>query len=769
MKKLLLLLCALLPLLTACAEAVPSPPPTTVPLPTQIPADELLRRAAASRAAGDAAAAREALAALLIVYPAGPVADQARLQLSAALAAAGRRQEALQTLEPLLLDDQHLLFGAALFLRGRTAAALGDYAAARADFEDYLARDLPLRAYAQLGAAAAAAALADEPAAEALYLAAGQADLAYLRRAEALEAAYALQTARADAAAAAATYRLLLDFARTPDYRRDLLAKAAEQALLAGDTAQARAFADELIADYPGAVAATAVDRLREQQLLPADPAAAVWTYVAADRAADAVAYADLLLPTLSGEAAQSVQRVRGLARRALTQYDAALADLAAAEQQDPTSDQGIQARLDTIQTLGQRGATLGAALAYREFARDLPADRRAPLALDRAIQLYSRLEDAAGVAETTVELARAYPTDPLSHAALHRLAYAAYQRADLVAAHAYWSTSKTSAEGLSLARAAYWAGRSGRELARADANADLALAIQAAPTSYFAARAAESLQQTLQPSRAFAADPVAVDWTALSSWVAGFAAPAAPALQQQVQAVALRAAHLRQIGLDDWAHAEWLDAYRRAEDDPASLLYLASLAAAQQADPVMIQAADRLAELAGKHAVTAPPDLAALRYPTPYAALLLREAAAVDLDPRLLAALVRQESLFNPRAVSWAGARGLAQIMPETAAAIAVDLGVADFSVDTLFSPAISLRFGSFYLSRRLTDLQGSPAAALAAYNGGLGNALRWADVSPLSDPDRFIEAIDFPETRDYVQRVLAGFHQYRLLYDGR
>jgi soluble lytic murein transglycosylase len=157
------------------------------------------------------------------------------------------------------------------------------------------------------------------------------------------------------------------------------------------------------------------------------------------------------------------------------------------------------------------------------------------------------------------------------------------------------------------------------------------------------------------------------------------------------------------------------------------------------------------------------------LRYPTPYAALVLREAAATELDPRLMAALVRQESLFHPRAVSWAGARGLAQIMPATAEGIAVDLAVRGFTVEQLFSPAVSLRFGSFYLSRRLDDMQGSPAGALAAYNGGLGNALRWAGGSSVADPDRFIEAIDFPETREYVQRVLAGFHQYRLLYDAR
>ncbi|RMD78765.1 MAG: lytic transglycosylase domain-containing protein, partial [Chloroflexi bacterium] len=109
---------------------------------------------------------------------------------------------------------------------------------------------------------------------------------------------------------------------------------------------------------------------------------------------------------------------------------------------------------------------------------------------------------------------------------------------------------------------------------------------------------------------------------------------------------------------------------------------------------------------------------------------------------------------------------RGLTQVMPETGRGIAQNLGMSNFQLDDLYRPYISIRFGAFYLGRRIGDLNGSLYGALAAYNGGLGNARRWAGGNTVADPDRFIEMIDFNETRNYVWSVYTFYGMYRSLY---
>jgi soluble lytic murein transglycosylase len=178
------------------------------------------------------------------------------------------------------------------------------------------------------------------------------------------------------------------------------------------------------------------------------------------------------------------------------------------------------------------------------------------------------------------------------------------------------------------------------------------------------------------------------------------------------------------------------------------------------------LRAASRLANLPPDDAPPAPTALKRLIYPTPYAALIRDEASQQQIDPRLFYALLRQESLFNPGATSWVGARGLAQVMPATGEGIAQNLGVSDFALDDLYRPHVSIRFGAFYISERISDMNGSIHGGLAAYNGGLGNALRWADGAQVADPDLFAERIDFPETEGYVKSVYAYYGVYRRIY---
>jgi soluble lytic murein transglycosylase len=107
----------------------------------------------------------------------------------------------------------------------------------------------------------------------------------------------------------------------------------------------------------------------------------------------------------------------------------------------------------------------------------------------------------------------------------------------------------------------------------------------------------------------------------------------------------------------------------------------------------------------------------------------------------------------------------GLTQVVPPTAAEIAADLGIADFKDGDLLQPEVSLRFGAHYLGEQIEGFGGNLHAALAAYNGGPGNAGRWAEASG-GDLDLLLEAIDFPETRVYVEVVLENYALYRYTY---
>jgi soluble lytic murein transglycosylase len=173
-----------------------------------------------------------------------------------------------------------------------------------------------------------------------------------------------------------------------------------------------------------------------------------------------------------------------------------------------------------------------------------------------------------------------------------------------------------------------------------------------------------------------------------------------------------------------------------------------------------------RLADLWPKGGIDkAPVSLQRLAFPLAYADLLSDEAGARDLDPLLLAALIRQESLFEPVAESYAGARGLGQVMPATGKGIAKSLKMDDFVLADLYRPSVSVEFGAFYLDVQLDRFDDRILVALAAYNGGPGNTLYWLEAGG-DDLDLFVEVIGASQSRIYLQRVYAQYLKYESLY---
>jgi soluble lytic murein transglycosylase len=149
---------------------------------------------------------------------------------------------------------------------------------------------------------------------------------------------------------------------------------------------------------------------------------------------------------------------------------------------------------------------------------------------------------------------------------------------------------------------------------------------------------------------------------------------------------------------------------------------------------------------------------------PRPYADLVHAAAARHGLDPNLLWAVMRVESIYNPRIVSYAGAIGLLQIMPRTGRLIAHRLGRADFTEADLLEPATNIEFAAWYLRSLLDRFDGRLPLAIAAYNGGPHNVRRWmaehADALPV---DALCERIPFEQTFRYVRRVLHHLRAYR------
>ena len=234
-------------------------------------------------------------------------------------------------------------------------------------------------------------------------------------------------------------------------------------------------------------------------------------------------------------------------------------------------------------------------------------------------------------------------------------------------------------------------------------------------------------------------------------------APPVAQAADTPV-AAALAVTYLR-FGLLDRLRA--LVVERSAELDPSLLVVVADRLAAAGRYRESIGALNRFEANGGALS----DEVARLRYPQAFAAIVEEVARSEGLDPALFYALIREESLYDPAIVSRAGAIGLAQLLPTTAEDIARRMRIAD---PVLADPADNLRIGGRYLGM-LTSQFGSSARALAAYNGGQGNVRRWERSTAGLDEVLFHQAIPFPETYEHVRKVTVSASYLAYLYDGR
>jgi soluble lytic murein transglycosylase len=227
---------------------------------------------------------------------------------------------------------------------------------------------------------------------------------------------------------------------------------------------------------------------------------------------------------------------------------------------------------------------------------------------------------------------------------------------------------------------------------------------------------------------------------------------------EQEVAAAAAepglkRALELIRLGIRVEGVREWLFTIRSFDD--ARLLAAAELARRNGVYDRAIHTADRTSRLHNF----------ALRYPVPYYDVFRGYAATHGVDEAWVLGLVRQESRFNTDARSSAGAAGLMQVMPRTARHVAAKIGMRNYRPKAVNDLETNVTLGTGYL-RMVMEQLGHPVLASAAYNAGPARARRWRDDKPLEGAI-YVESIPFPETRDYVKKVMSNAVHYAAVLD--
>jgi len=236
---------------------------------------------------------------------------------------------------------------------------------------------------------------------------------------------------------------------------------------------------------------------------------------------------------------------------------------------------------------------------------------------------------------------------------------------------------------------------------------------------------------------------------------------------QKATPATELRIARsrtLRAAGLTDLADEELRFGART--DGQAALLAIEGAAAAEAPYQGMRMMKALAPDYLNLRLTEAPHRYWELLFPLPFRAELTADARRRGLDPFLVAGLVRQESEFNPEAVSRARAYGLTQVQPGTGRQFARSAGVLRVNTRVLTQPAANLKIGTAILRSMLDHNGGNLEQTLASYNAGPNRVAEWLTWYTYREPAEFVESIPYSETREYVQAVLRNAEMYRRLY---
>ena len=760
------------PTATPAATATPTQTPVPTLTPTVAPelllqhVDKLLRD-------GDQVRGLFALESLLTQTPAPPQAAAAALLLGQELLrdeqfnAARESFSLYMDLQPPAQRDAR-----AFFWRASALARLENWPDAVADYAAWMQlRPGAIDSYAleRIGDAQLASAQLD--AALSSYSAAtesGRNLAAALRLREKLAGTF-LEAGRV--AEAVAQYETILTLANNAVYRANIRLTAAQVLLNAGEEANALALMQALFEEQPGTPAAyEAMLILLEREVALDGVAVGRVSFFAGDVQRAQAALAPLAQEDPDFPAA--LWLMLGRAERDLGNSDAAVAAFNNIADDDALYGEAL---LELGRTRFRSGDTEGAIEHYSQVAASQAASPEAAEALWRVGFLQGSLDLPLEARATFEQLAEQYPDTVQARSGLWLAAEAAVRHEDSAIAEQFYTRVAQAVSGADSAEAWLHTGQLARqrgdeEVAKSAFNA----AIAAAPDSFFAARSRDllSARAALQPATALRfAFEEATELTRAEDWLRSIFSitqegPLWPASEDMLADGRLqRGAALWSLGLHNAAREEFAALLDEYSDDGLRSYQLAVHLRGLGDYYSSIFAAANILNAAGVATLEAPPWLARLRYPVYWQDVVQDVARQHAMDPMLLFALIRLESLFNPWAEAAAGEKGLTQVIPPTGDYIAGQISWPNYQHSDLFRPQASVTFGAWYLAEQLERFGLDALVALAGYNAGPGRALGWQQAAQ-GDADRFLAAIDIESTRNYVQ-LIYGFHYvYRTLY---
>jgi soluble lytic murein transglycosylase len=377
-----------------------------------------------------------------------------------------------------------------------------------------------------------------------------------------------------------------------------------------------------------------------------------------------------------------------------------------------------------------------------RAITRDWPEDTSAASALllladlatddDRDLDARAALRDAA----------RRFPGARHAPAALFRAGMISYVRREFRTATAEFREAAEKYPRSDDATAArYWSGRALFEAdERAAADSAWRRVMAGEPGSYYTVLASRRLKVPLSVGDSGAVVTVGRQ----------------PALESAIT----RGAILELLGMDTEARHEYDRLFRDATESGDRMLATGEAFSGTENASRAISLGTRLLSEVGRN-----PRTYRVVYPVVERERIAAESRANGLDPALVAGLIRQESSFNPRATSPAGALGLMQIMPRVGQQLAGRKGITGFKPDTLYNPAVNVALGTLHLRNMMAEYP-NVERALAAYNAGGSRVRRWAAKAGTGDPEVFTERIPFVETRGYVRAIVRNRAFYQALY---
>lgn len=385
-----------------------------------------------------------------------------------------------------------------------------------------------------------------------------------------------------------------------------------------------------------------------------------------------------------------------------------------------------------------------------RRFIESYPTHEEVPDALWNVAMSWDRVGDCGEAVQLYQELAQRFPLHPLAEEGLWRVGFCAYRAGRYTEAHRVFSRLARSAKDyIIIDQAGYWSALSLHAQDRLlDARHEWDRWAAYSPRSYYSVASATAVGRPIVPPE----DERPVEPTSsrqVSSWP-GFDEASWLSTVGEIawaRAVLTGAAAGMATGVEEMEALA--DAFESFGDCPMSLKWRWRAMWRRTTE-------DRYYEL--------PPDLIRRVWPDFYREDVIAAARQNDVDPALVWAIIRQESVFDPSVTSRADARGLMQIIPSTGRALAREIGIDDLAPDDLYDPGLNIRLGTRYAAQLLRRFKKIDLAA-AAYNAGPSNARRW-ERSLEADHDVLRETITYSETRRYVKLILRNYLMYRSLY---